>query len=329
MMQDDDTTKNDGEGAEATLSLDASLADLSKRDWLVALSGIAEERGHFTTLGKRHFSTFVEGGETLLVTFETYDSIQRISPKAHPLGWDVSKVLGWSTLNIISDGQSWFRDRNIYAYLDDLIDDGFFEEFDNVLFFGAGPCGYAAAAYSIAAPGARVLALQPQATLDPRVTEWDERYTRQRRHDWTSRYGYAPDMIDGAQEAFVIYDPEQTEDAMHAALFTRPNVHKLRMRHAGEALQFSLRNMKILSRIIALAGTGQLTPELFYKLYRARRDDRNYLRALLRDLEDKGRLKLAHALCSNVTTRMQGVPAFERRLKFLSEKLEAMPDADS
>ena len=116
---------------------------------------------------------------------------------------------------------------------------------------------------------------------------------------------------------------------MHAALFTRPNVHKLRLRHAGGALQFSLRNMKILSRLIALGGTGRLTPEIFAKLARARREDRQYLRNLLRHLDDKGRTKLAHALCKNVTTRMDGVPAFERRLKGLETRLAELEGADS
>ena len=310
-------------------TLEGSLAEMSKRDWLTALAELSEENGHFQPLGKKHFSSYIAGSETLLVTFESYDGIQRISPNAHPLGWEVAKVLGWSSLSVMSDGQSWFRDREVYAYFDDLIDDGFFEEFDNVVFYGAGPCGYAAAAYSIAAPGARVLALQPQATLDPRVAEWDERFIRQRRLDFTSRYGYAPDMIDAAQEAFVIYDPEELEDAMHAALFTRPNVHKLRLRHAGGALQFSLRNMKILSRLIALGGTGRLTPEIFAKLARARREDRQYLRNLMRHLDDKGRTKLAHALCKNVTTRMDGVPAFERRLKGLETRLAELEGADS
>ena len=310
-------------------TLEVSLAEMSKRDWLTALAELSEENGHFQPLGKKHFSSYIAGSETLLVTFESYDGIQRISPNAHPLGWEVAKVLGWSSLSVMSDGQSWFRDREVYAYFDDLIDDGFFEEFDNVVFYGAGPCGYAAAAYSIAAPGARVLALQPQATHDPRVAEWDERFIRQRRLDFTSRYGYAPDMIDAAQEAFVIYDPEELEDAMHAALFTRPNVHKLRLRHAGGALQFSLRNMKILSRLIALGGTGRLTPEIFAKLARARREDRQYLRNLLRHLDDKGRTKLAHALCKNVTTRMDGVPAFERRLKGLETRLAELEGADS
>lgn len=310
-------------------TLERSLAELPKRDWLLALAELSEENGHFQTLGKKHFSSYVEGGNTLLVSFESFESIQRMSPFAQPLGWEIAKVLGWSTLSVISDGQSWFRDRNIYAYFDDLIDDGFFEEFDNVVFYGAGPAGYAAAAYSIAAPGALVLALQPQATLDPRVAEWDERFTRQRRLDFNTRYGYAPDMIDGAEHAFVIYDPEETEDAMHAALFTRPNVTKFRMRHLGGALQFSLRNMKILSRLIALVGTGKLTEHGFAKLARARRNDRQYLRNTLRALDDRGRTHLAYMLCKNVTTRMTGVPAFEKRLKALEKRLEDEAMADS
>jgi len=65
------------------------------------------------------------------------------------------------------------------------------------------------------------------------------------------------------------------------------------------------------------------------KLARARREDRQYLRNLLRHLDDKGRTKLAHALCKNVTTRMDGVPAFERRLKGLETRLAELEGADS
>ena len=76
-------------------------------------------------------------------------------------------------------------------------------------------------------------------------------------------------------------------------------------------------------------GTDRLTPEIFAKLARARREDRQYLRNLLRHLDDKGRTKLAHALCKNVTTRMDGVPAFERRLKGLETRLAELEGADS
>ena len=50
-------------------------------------------------------------------------------------------------------GDTWFRDNRVYGYFDRLIADGFFEDFDTVIFYGAGSCGYAAAAFSVAAPG--------------------------------------------------------------------------------------------------------------------------------------------------------------------------------
>ena len=108
---------------------------------------------------------------------------------------------------MVAEGQSWFRDPAVFAYFDRLVDDGFFDEFERVIFYGAGPCGYAAAAYSVAAPGATVVAVQPQATLDPRMTEWDDRFVEMRRTSFTDRYGYAPDMLDAADQAFVLYDP--------------------------------------------------------------------------------------------------------------------------
>ena len=105
-----------------------------------------------------------------------------------------------------------------------LVYDKFFDDFDQVVFYGAGPRGYAAAAFSVAAPGATIVALQPQATLDPRVTEWDDRHLKIRRTHFTSLYGYAPDMLDAAKQAYVIYDPYERLDAAHAAMFTRSNV---------------------------------------------------------------------------------------------------------
>ena len=82
-----------------------------------------------------------------------------------------------------------------------MVDYGFFDELDQVVFYGSGPCGYAAAAFSVAAPGATVVAVQPQAKLDPRVTVWDSRHRKMRRADFTSRYGYAPDVLVIAEQA--------------------------------------------------------------------------------------------------------------------------------
>jgi hypothetical protein len=232
------------------------------------------------------------------------------------------KAQGWSHLCVISDGDTWFRDNRIYGFFDQLIDDGFFEEFDRVIFYGAGPCGYAAAAYSVASPGATVVAIQPQATLDPRITEWDERFVEMRRTSFTDRFGYAPDMLDAADQAFILYDPRQDLDAMHSALFERPNVTRLRLRNMGGTLQTRMIDMDILYRVLSLAGAGKLTEKAFFKLYRARRENLAYLRGLMALLEAEDRPYLNTLLCRNVTAR-QRAPKFRRQLEALEKQAQA------
>jgi hypothetical protein len=310
--------------AEETFTMDASLEGLSKRAWISAIEDIVEELGYAEPLGPRHLATFVEGGATLLVTFETIQGIQALSDLAQPLGWDMVRSDDWSHLCIASDGDTWFRDPSVYDYFDRLIDDGFFDEFDRVLFYGAGPCGYAAAAYSVAAPGATVVAIQPQATLDPRITEWDPRFTDMRAQDFTSRYGYAPDMLDAADRAFVLYDPREELDAMHAALFTRPNVTKFRMRFMGDALQTDLLDMEQWGPLLRAAAEDRLDDLAFARLYRARRDYRAYLRNLLQVTERDGRDLLTFMLCTNVTSRMRA-RMFSARLQRVRDRLSRDP----
>jgi len=301
--------------------LEQDLSGLKPAEWQAQLAEMAEENGMYQALGDRHFATFIDQGNTLLVSFESRQGIQSLSDTAQPLGFDLVKNLGWSHLCLISDGDTWFRDNRIYGFFDQLIDDGFFEEFDNVVFYGAGPCGYAASAYSVAAPGATVVAIQPQATLDPRMTEWDERFVEMRRTSFTDRYGYAPDMLDAADHAFVLYDPYQSLDAMHAALYARSNVTRLRLPCMGEAIQTRLIEMEILYRIMSLAGSGRLTAQGFHRLVRARRDNNVYLRNVLNRLDYLERPYLTMLLCRNVNDRRR-MPRFRRRLRALEEQAE-------
>lgn len=299
---------------------DIALTGLSKADWLSRLADIAEDRGHFQPLGKRHVAAFIDEGSTLLVSFETIQGIRALSENAQPLGWEMTRAHGWSSLSVISEGDTWFRDRNIYGYFDRLIDDGFFEEFDNVIFYGAGPGGYAAAAFSVASPGATVVAIQPQATLDPRVTEWDDRFTEMRRTSFTDRYGYAPDMLDAAERAFVIYDPKVELDAMHAALFTRSNVTKFRLPYMGSAIQSELIEMQLLQELLSTAGDNSLDTLGFARMMRARRDYPPYLRGILAAIDRQDRPYLATMLCRNVVRRLEAAPRFARRLKAIERE---------
>ncbi|MFY0645753.1 phosphoadenosine phosphosulfate reductase [Sulfitobacter geojensis] len=299
---------------DETPTLETTLLDLPRREWLRLVEEIVDEDGYLESLGRRHHAIFVEKGNTLLVTFETLQGMHALSDMGQPLGWEMLRDHGWSHLCLASNGDTWFRDKAVYGYFDRLIDDGFFDEFDNVVFYGAGPCAYAAAAFSVSAPGARVLAIQPQATLDPRLTEWDDRFTDMRIQDFTTRYGYAPEMLDAAEKGYVIYDPREKLDAMHAALFTRPNVDKYRMRFMGDALQTDLLEMGTWAPLLQAVATDQLTPRFFAELYRARRDYRPYLRNLLDSFEAEGRTGLAEALCSNVASRMRA-PRFAITLR--------------
>lgn len=296
-----------------TLSLlDQSLAGQTGQAWLSALEDIADEAGYFQPLSSKHNVAFIDEGKTLLVTFETLQSIQSMNGEAHPIGFEMVREEGWSLLSFFSDGQTWFRDHTIYRYLDRLVDDGFFEDFDQVIFYGAGSCGYAACAYSVAAPGAKVLALSPQATLDPRVAEWDDRFRRKRRISFTDRYGYAPDMLDAAERATIIYDPRVEMDAMHAALFTRANVDKLRMPYFGASLDIQMMRLDVLYSLLGAMGSDADVPSEFYNLHRQRRLDRNYLRAVLGELEDAKRWTFAKAVCDHAA-RALNAPRFKKR----------------
>jgi len=298
---------------DAETVIDMSLVGLDDTDWKQALEEIGDDLGMYQPLGDAHFATFIDQGKTLLVTFETMEDIRKLSKTERPLGFELVKSQGWSHLCVISDGETWFRGNRIYGFFDRLIDDGFFEDFDNVVFFGAGSGAYAAAAYSVAAPGATVLAIQPQATLDPRMTDWDPRFPEMRRTSFSDRYGYAPDMLDAADQAFVFYDPREDLDAMHATLFERENVARLRMAHMGDALLDEMITMGILFPLIELAGNGELSDQAFHDLYRARRSHASYLRNLMARLDAENRPYLNVLLCRNATARLRA-PRLRRRL---------------
>ena len=284
----------------------------SRDDWLARIDAIGEEAGYFQTVGARHWAFFVDESPTLLVTFETVAEI-RARGSQLPLGHEIAGAKGWSHLCLIADGETWYRDAAVYRYFDRLVDDAFFEDFDRAAFYGAGMGGYAACAYSVAAPGATVLAVQPRATLDPQIAVWDTRDLRHRRLNFTDRYGYAPDMIEGTGQVFVLFDHTQSEDAMHAALFNRPYVTMLRCPYLGKRADLALAQMKLLPELITAAAEGRLTPTLHAGALRQRRSYVPYLKALLAQAETTGHHHRAVMICRNVTQRT-GAKFFRRRL---------------
>ena len=300
--------------------------DLTNREWTGALEALGRRTGFARRLGTGHMAVFADGtADALLVSFESQAGIRATAENGLPIGFDIAQRRGWAHLSLVATtGDPWFRDPAIWAFFDEQTDEDLFDGYSTVVFQGAGPAGYAAAAYSVAAPGAIVVAIAPQATLAPSVAGWDDRFTEMRRLDFTTRYGFAPDMIDAAASAWIVVDPGEPLDAMHAALFTKPHVRQVRYRRgSAAALEADLRAMGVLDEVLDDAAAGKLDLLSFHGPLRARHRHTPYLRALLSRVMAKDRPFLTALLCRAVLFR-QPVPRFRRYYVDARQRLEAM-----
>lgn len=135
-----------------TAAFTYDLDGLDRAAWVARIEDIAEEFGYAEPVGPDYSALLIDAGRTLLVTFESVGGIRRNKDGNAPMGWGFVSSHGWSSLTLMSDAElDWFRHPSAFGYFDRMIDDGFFDDFDQVLFYGAGSAGYAAAAFSVAA----------------------------------------------------------------------------------------------------------------------------------------------------------------------------------
>ena len=293
------------------------------------------ESGFQHVLDEQHQAIYISRGPKLLVMFQQFDDAVRDAKLGGPVGLDFVDDKNYSLLYLGARAPTWFRANSLYEFFDDLVDDCFFEDFDQVMFYGAGIGAYAACAYSVAAPGAQVLAIAPQATLDMDRVGWDKRFPKGRVLDFCGRYGYAPDMLEGSAQAFVLFDPFSTLDHVHASLFHGPNIARFKCRHLNGMIEPALREMDILHRIIAACADGELTHECFFHVLRARREHTRYLRTLLYSLDKKGKTLRVALLCKAVLARRSGpvfrksLAAAEKRLHDLGQRPSWLRDPDA
>lgn len=291
-------------------------ADLSEAEWLDALRRIGNAQGSYSDLGRDHGAVFVEkSNDVLFVAFETVFGIRSGSENGMPLAFDICERRNWSHLTILAKRQSWFRDASVFGFFDRLVDYGFFDQFDRVIFYGAGMCGYAAGAFSVTAPGATAILVAPQATLERRLTGWDNRFPSARRISFDGRYADASHLIAGAETALVLHDPDEPEDAMHASLFRGDNVIHHRYRRGGAgAIESDLRTLSLVSKMAEAAAAGELTAARAATIMRARRRHVPYLRNLLSRVLSEERPQLTVWLCRTVLAD-QPLPRFRHHLE--------------
>jgi hypothetical protein len=247
--------------------------------WPALARSLAGPDGFFED-GGTHSMLFIPRGRTLVVTFDNLDIAMNKRAERRPWGFDFIEKQGWSMLGVMANGWTWYRDAWVHARFDRLAADRFFAGFERVVFYGASMGGYAACAFVPSCPGADVVAISPQSTLDRALVPWETRYQTAWHRDFTGRYGDAAAVSSAARRVTLLYDPYEPLDAGHVARFAAPNVMRLRAPLMGHRLGSSLHQMGILNPIILGALDGSLTEAGFYRALRARRDFPRYQREL-------------------------------------------------
>ncbi|WP_108894231.1 phosphoadenosine phosphosulfate reductase [Palleronia abyssalis] len=296
-----------------------------------ALEDLAGKRGYHRQLDADHTATFLPRGGALIVSFEeTDETLARAT--GLPVAFDFAEEKSWSVLHIAARRRTWFRGDAVFSFFDELSDDVLFDEYDRVIFFGAGTGGYAAAAYSVAAPGARVIAVSPFASADLARAGWDSRVRDTLEVQGAPRYAFAPEMIVAAEEAFILFDKTSLFEHVHASLFYGDNVTRLAVPGLGwirgVPLERSLEGIGALHPLVQGFGLGALDRVGAYGLLRARYRHNPYLRALLDRTVERGGDRLTARLCQKVLSQGKA-PAFRRRLREARARLEAegtLPD---
>ncbi|MEN8952445.1 hypothetical protein [Planktotalea arctica] len=238
--------------------------------------------------------------DTLVVTFDNLDIAMTKREDRRPWGYSFIKDQGWSMLGVLAGGWTWYREQWVSDQFDQLQKEGFFKQFRRVVFYGASMGGYAACAFSPAAPGCDVVAISPQSTVDKSVVPWESRYKVVWDRDFNGKYGDAAKVSKAANRVSILYDPYEPLDAQHAARFTGKNVQHLRAPLLGHRLGSSLNQMGILSPIILGALDGSLSSEDYYKLLRTRKTSPRYQRELFNKAVDKGHTELAKSLGEHI-----------------------------
>ncbi len=303
-------SQRDADGVQVTRALfragpqmgQKAVATSASGGWAAVALGLAGPDGFYRE-NPDHSMLYIPRGDTLVVTFDNLDIAMNKREDSRPWGFSFIEKQGWSMLGVMANGWTWYRDPWVYGQFDDMAASGFFKGFKRVVFYGASMGGYAACAFVPACPGADVVAISPQSTLDKQLVPFETRYINAWGQDYSGRYGDAAEASIAARRVTILYDPYEPLDTAHVARFKGSNVVRLRTPLMGHRLGSSLHQMGILSQITLGALNGTLAEPEFYRILRARKSFVRYQRELFKRALAKGHPGLARKLGRWVLTR--------------------------
>ncbi len=208
--------------------------------------------------------------------------------------------MGWSHLGNMTKQNDWFRHKDMFVLYRELRDNAFFADFEDVVFYGASMGGYAACAFSVVHPGARVVAISPQTTLRKSIVPFETRFPEGRKlGQWSGPWVDAAQTVSTASSVKLIYDPWWGPDAAHAARFDGRAVNHYHAPFMAHRVPQYLKAMGLLSTVASRAIKGGLNPLKFQQLLRKRHGDPAYVHTILKRASRRGHTALVARILKN------------------------------
>jgi len=259
---------------------------------------VAMESGFAHSMSRHTALFYRRSRKTLVVTFDNMKCRDRPGP-AFPWGYDFLAKQNYSHLGIVMRRRNdWFRHGDLTRFFDKLKADGFFDGFENVVFYGSSMGGYGALAYASAAPNARVVVFSPQTSLDPEQAPFETRYRNSfARGDWSGSYVDGAHEARTAREVTVFYDPYEPADREHVARLQNAgvNLNLMKIPFGGHDTMRRLIIRGLQSDICSAALEGRLSPDDFAIRLRKARGVQAVSRTTLTRAIEKGHPQLVLA----------------------------------
>jgi len=260
--------------------------------WFPELMPGGRGSGFLEKTGAHSLLFVARSAPRLLVTFDNLSNVRDRSPLRLPWAYKFARDHKVSHLGVLAHRADWYREPGLIARLEKLAAGGFFEGYERVLFAGSSMGAFGALAFSALAPGAHVLAFNPQTTLDTALVPWETRYPGGRAQDWSLPFGDGAAATAAAGRVGVFYDPYFEPDRRHFERLAGP-VTGFKCWFSNHKSAVFLRKIGALKPAMEAALFGELTGSEFYALYRARRALPWYAGSLAAWYEARGRTAMA------------------------------------
>jgi len=238
----------------------------------------------------RYFLDFVPNHRNLLfITFENADQPKRprLDRLREPWGLRAIRDLGCCVLGVKPKAADWYRGADLHRFFRSAAFAAFRSGFQRVVLYGSSMGGYGALTFAAACPGAEVLAINPQSTLDPVLVPWEPRYPEGMAQDWAGDFADAALGMRSARRAFVAYDPLLDLDRRHVERLPADNLIPFATPLLGHSLPAWLLEMGVLKELLQRVADNDLDAARCRILARRRKGIARYYSGMARKTRNR------------------------------------------